>query len=53
MREGITSINSKKLTDNDRHRLIKLKDSQFNKVISFMLENNCKLEQEAINVKYR
>lgn len=44
---------SKKLTDNDRNRLIKLKDSEFNEVISFMLENNCKLEQEAINVKYR
>lgn len=41
---------SKNLTDNDRHRLIKFKDSQFNEVISFMLENNCKLEQEAINV---
>ena len=42
---------SKKLTDNDRLRLLKLKDSQYNEVISFMLENNCKLEQEAINIK--
>lgn len=43
---------SKKLSDNDRNRLLKLKDSQFNEVISYMLDNNCKLEQEAINVKY-
>lgn len=40
---------SKQLTDNDRHRLMKLKDSEFSKVIEFMLKNNCKLEQEAIN----
>jgi len=39
---------SKTLTDNDRERLSKLKDSQFNEVISYMLKNNCKLEQEAI-----
>lgn len=39
---------SKKLTDNDRDRLAKLEDSQFKEVISYMLENNCKLEQEAI-----
>lgn len=41
---------SKRLTDNDRDRLIKLKNSQYSEVISYMLENNCKLEQEAINV---
>lgn len=40
---------SKKLTDNDRDRLVKLKDSQYSEVISYMLENNCKLEQEAID----
>jgi len=40
---------SKKLTDNDRDRLNKLKDSsQYSQVIDYMLENNCKLEQEAI-----
>ncbi|HEY5585270.1 MAG TPA: Wadjet anti-phage system protein JetD domain-containing protein [Ruminiclostridium sp.] len=43
---------SKKLTDNDRDRLLRLKGSQFNEVINYMLENDCKLEQEAINVKY-
>ncbi len=42
---------SKKLTDNDHDRLAKLKDSPYNEVISYMLENNCKLEQEAINVR--
>jgi hypothetical protein len=39
---------SKKLTDNDRVRLNKLRDSQFSEVIDYMLENDCKLEQEAI-----
>ncbi len=39
---------SKKLTDHDRDRLIKLRESQFKEVISYMLENDCKLEQEAI-----
>lgn len=41
---------SKKLTDNDRERLLRLEDSQYGDVISYMLENNCKLEQEAINI---
>ena len=41
---------SKKLTDHDRNRLIKLRESQFKEVISYMLENDCKLEQEAINI---
>ena len=39
---------SKKLTDHDRDKLIKLRESQFKEVISYMLENDCKLEQEAI-----
>ncbi|HZK53715.1 MAG TPA: Wadjet anti-phage system protein JetD domain-containing protein [Desulfosporosinus sp.] len=39
---------SKKLTDHDRDRLIKLRGSQYEEVISYMLENDCKLEQEAI-----
>ncbi|MBC7765285.1 MAG: DUF2399 domain-containing protein [Hyphomonadaceae bacterium] len=38
----------KPLTENDRVRLLKLKESTFKNVISYMLENNCKLEQEAI-----
>lgn len=41
---------SKKLTDHDRDRLIRLRESQFKEVISYMLENDCKLEQEAINI---
>jgi len=39
---------SKKLTEHDRERLIKLGEGQFKEVISYMLENDCKLEQEAI-----
>jgi hypothetical protein len=39
---------SKKLTNHDRERLMKLRESQFKEVISYMLENDCKLEQEAI-----
>ena len=42
---------TKELTDHDRDRLLKLKDSQYDEVIRYMLENNCKLEQEAINVR--
>lgn len=37
----------KKLTDNDRKRLNNLLDSQFHDVVKYMLENDCKLEQEA------
>jgi hypothetical protein len=36
------------LTKNDIKRLNKLIDGRFNKLIKFMLLNNCKLEQEAI-----
>jgi hypothetical protein len=39
---------SKKLTEHDRDRLMKLRESQFKEVITYMLENDCKLEQEAI-----
>lgn len=42
---------SKRLTDHDRDRLMKLRDSQYQEVISYMLKNNCKLEQETINMK--
>ena len=44
---------TKKLTDNDRTRLGNLLDSEFKDTISFMLENNCKLEQEALNESNR
>lgn len=40
---------TKQLTDNDRKRLQQLTDDEFSKVIQYMLENNCKLEQEAIS----
>ena len=39
------------LTENDRARLLKLTNSEYNKVVLYMLENNCKLEQEAIGIK--
>ncbi|MEK3988428.1 MULTISPECIES: Wadjet anti-phage system protein JetD domain-containing protein [Robertmurraya] len=42
---------TKRLTENDKKRLTKLVDSQYHKVINYMLENNCKLEQEAVNVE--
>jgi hypothetical protein len=41
---------TKDLTENDKDRLLKLKDNQYRDVIKYMLENNCKLEQEAINI---
>jgi len=41
---------TKELTENDRARLLRLADTQHNNVIEYMLENNCKLEQEAIHV---
>jgi len=41
---------TKKLTENDRNRLMRLFDSEYNELIEYMLENNCKLEQEAINI---
>lgn len=42
---------TKKLTENDKKRLMRLVDSQYHKVINYMLENDCKLEQEAVNVE--
>ena len=41
---------SKKLTENDKKRLGGMLDSEFNETIKFMLENNCKLEQEAMDL---
>lgn len=40
---------AKPLTENDRIRLNRLGDSDFSEVIRYMLENNCKLEQEAVS----
>ncbi len=39
---------SKSLTENDKLRLKRLKGNDFDEVIEYMLENDCKLEQEAI-----
>lgn len=38
----------KSLTENDRKRLGKLREGQFREIVEYMLENNVKLEQEAI-----
>ena len=40
---------TKKLTENDRKRLKKLVCGRFKDVIDYMLEHDCKLEQEAID----
>ena len=40
---------TKKLTKNDRSRLKNLLGGEFDEVINYMLENDCKLEQEAID----
>lgn len=40
---------TKKLTENDRKRLENLKDTEFSETISYMLENDCKLEQESMD----
>lgn len=39
---------TKKLTENDKSRLKNLLGGEFDEVINYMLEHNCKLEQEAI-----
>lgn len=43
------SAYTKKLTDNDRKRLENLKNTEFSETINYMLENNCKLEQESMD----
>ena len=40
---------TKKLTENDEKRLKNLLGTEFDEVIRYMLENNCKLEQEALD----
>ena len=40
---------TKSLTDDDRERLKNLKNTEFSETICYMLENNCKLEQEAMD----
>ena len=41
---------AKPLTENDRKRLLALVDSEFGETVSYMLEHNCKLEQEATDL---
>ena len=43
------SAYAKSLTENDKKRLERLSDTVFSDTIKYMLENNCKLEQEAID----
>jgi hypothetical protein len=40
---------TKRLTDNDKKRLYRLDDTKYKSIINYMLENNCKLEQEAVH----
>lgn len=42
---------TKKLTENNQKRLKKMLNSEFDDVIRYMLKNNCKLEQEAIDTQ--
>ena len=42
---------AKQLTENDRRRLIPLLETEFREVVAYMLENNCKLEQEALDIR--
>lgn len=39
---------TKKLTQNDKERLKRINEPDFKETIEYMLENNCKLEQEAV-----
>ena len=43
---------AKKLTENDARRLKNLKDGEFEEVIAFMLKENVKLEQEALDIHF-
>lgn len=41
---------TKKLTENDKKRLAALANTEFGETVEFMLKNNCKLEQEAVDL---
>ena len=41
---------TKKLTENDKSRLKNLLGGEFDEVINYMLKNDCKLEQEAVEL---
>ena len=45
------SAYTKPLTDNDKKRLKSLMDSEFSDTIKYMLEHNCKLEQEVLDIE--
>ena len=40
---------TKRLTENDVRRLRKLLGGEFDETVKYMLENDCKLEQEALD----
>lgn len=40
---------TKKLTENDKKRLKNLLDGEFGEIASYMIKNNCKLEQESLD----
>ena len=55
-------IRDRPLTENDRKRLLQLKEElaermqheeteDYGEVISYMLDENCKLEQEAVHIR--
>lgn len=41
---------TKPLTENDVKRLTALLDSEFSDTLNYMMKNNCKLEQEALDM---
>lgn len=41
---------TKPLTDNDKKRLAALNGSEFSDTVNYMLEHDCKLEQEALDL---
>lgn len=43
-------VYTKPLTDNDKKRLAALNDSEFSEIVNYMLDNDCKLEQEALDM---
>lgn len=45
------SAYTKPLTEHDRKRLKNLIDSEFSDTVTYMLEHNCKLEQEALDIE--
>lgn len=42
---------TRSLTDNDKKRLKNLANSEFSDTVTYMLEHNCKSEQEALDIE--